>query len=95
MTCTLLGEVKQFAVVHNNTVANEGEPGFEVQEKWRTHAQKLAKVNTMAITGDRMAIGGLTEDGKGVVEMWDVSKDAVERMETLTTSTVSQDHSTQ
>lgn len=94
MTCTLLGEVKQFAVVHN-APASEGGPGFEVNEKWSSRTQKLAKVNAMSISGDRMAIGGLTGEGKGVVEIWDVGKDAVERMAASRASTVSQDNGTQ
>lgn len=90
VTCTLLGEVKQFEIVHD-APASEGGAGFGLQEKWSSRTQKLAKVNAMSITGDRMAIGGLTGDGKGVVEIWDVSKDAIERVIESSASTVSQD----
>ena len=94
MTCTLLGEVKQFAVVHNGP-ANESGPGSEVNEEWSSRTQKVAKVNAMSITGDRMAIGGLTGEGKGVVEVWDVSKDAIGRMVASRAGIVSQGDSAQ
>ena len=90
VTCTLLGEVKQFEIVHD-APASEGGADFDLQENWSSRTQKLAKVNAMSITGDRMAIGGLTGDGKGVDEIWDVSKDAVERVIASSASTVSKD----
>ncbi|KAI0729930.1 WD40 repeat-like protein [Fomitopsis betulina] len=92
VTCTLLGEVKQFTVIHDASATEKG-PDFEVHEALVSRTQRLAKVNAISIAGDYMAIGGLAEDGKGVIEIWDVRKEAIECV-IASKSTVIQDNTT-
>ena len=65
ITCTLLG------VIFRHTLSTEGNT-----EDWRIESipvaqtQFIAKVNTLAVHGDSLAVGGFREDGKGLAEVY-------------------------
>lgn len=65
ITCTLLG------VISRHILSTEGNA-----EDWRIESipvaqtQSIAKVNTLAIHSDNIAVGGFRADGKGLVEVY-------------------------
>ena len=65
ITCTLLG------VISRHNLPTEG-----VAEDWRIESipvaqtQFIAKVNTLAVRSDSIAVGGLRADGKGLAEVY-------------------------
>lgn len=65
ITCTLLG------VISRHILSAEGSA-----EDWRIESipvaqtQFIAKVNTLAIHSDSVAVGGFREDGKGLAEVY-------------------------
>ena len=65
ITCTLLGSISRHAL------STEGDA-----EDWRIESipiaqtQFVAKVNTLAVHGDSVAVGGFRADGKGLAEVY-------------------------
>jgi hypothetical protein len=65
ITCTLLG------VISRHILSTEGRA-----EDWRIESipvaqtQFIAKVNTLAVRGDSVAVGGFRADGKGQAEVY-------------------------
>lgn len=65
ITCTLLGAISRHAL------STEGNA-----EDWRiesipiAHTQFVAKVNTLAVHGDSVTVGGFRADGKGLAEVY-------------------------
>jgi len=65
ITCTLLG------VIFRHTLFGEGNV-----EDWRIESipvaqtQSIAKVNTLAVHGESVAVGGFRADGKGLAEVY-------------------------
>ncbi|KAJ4487736.1 WD40-repeat-containing domain protein [Lentinula aciculospora] len=65
---TLLGLIIQWRI---NSEAGNGDD--IVKEVWRKKAVKLAKVNALVTIDAKIAIGGFSKDGNGVIEIWDRS----------------------
>jgi hypothetical protein len=65
IACTLRGTVVSFDVS-----IDEGAQVPVLTEQWRQEAEKLDKVNCMAVYGEFIVIGGFEEQGKGVAEVW-------------------------
>jgi hypothetical protein len=65
LTCTLLG------AIFRHTLSTEGNT-----EDWRIESipvaqtQFIAKVNTLAVHSNSVAVGGFREDGKGLAEVY-------------------------
>lgn len=38
---------------------------------WTGEAQAIEKINALIIDDKRIFLGGLSKDGKGVIEIWD------------------------
>ena len=68
VTCTLLG------AIFRHSLSTEGNA-----EDWRIESipvaqtQFIAKVNTLGVHGDSVAVGGFREDGKGLAEVYQYS----------------------
>jgi hypothetical protein len=65
ISCTLLG-----TVAHHNLSRTGTDKAPKLTTVWTKDTQALAKVNTIAVIGDRIAIGGIGKNEKGVVEVW-------------------------
>jgi hypothetical protein len=63
--CTLLGNLTQYYLVHD-----EEEGSVELQELWQKESQGLEKVNALIVDEKRIIVGGLSADGRGVIEIW-------------------------
>jgi hypothetical protein len=63
ISCTLLG-----SVTHHQLSRTDGAP--ELTTTWTRNTQALAKVNAISVAGDRIAIGGIGTNEKGIVEVW-------------------------
>jgi hypothetical protein len=65
VTCTLLG------VIFRHILSTEGNAeGWKIESIPVAQTQFIAKVNTLAVHGDRVAVGGFREDGKGLAEVY-------------------------
>lgn len=40
---------------------------------WSRETQHVAKVNTLTVNDRNIAIGGLDQEGRGVIEIWEVN----------------------
>ena len=58
VTCTLLGSLSQYEVGAGST------------KIWSRSAEKLEKVNCMRSNGKYIAVGGFSNGGKGLVEVY-------------------------
>jgi hypothetical protein len=65
ITCTLLGTVSQ----HHIELDAPGDL-VKIETVWAEGVKSLAKVNTLAVDGHWIAIGGFGTDGRGVIEIW-------------------------
>jgi hypothetical protein len=65
ITCTLLG------VIFRHTLSTEGNvENWKIESIPVAQTQFIAKVNTLAVHGDSVAVGGFREDGKGLAEVY-------------------------
>lgn len=64
LTSTLLGRLAQ----HDITYSSEQQ--VEVQTSWNAEVQTLVKVNAITAQGDWLVVGGISKEGKGIVEVW-------------------------
>jgi hypothetical protein len=65
VTCTLLG------VIFRHTLSTEGNAeDWKVESIPVAQTEFIAKVNTLAVHGDSIAVGGFREDGKGLAEVY-------------------------
>lgn len=65
ISCTLLG-----TVTHHQLSRTGVEKALELTATWTQETTALAKVNTISVTTNRIAIGGIGKNEKGVVEVW-------------------------
>jgi hypothetical protein len=49
---------------------NSTGPG-EVTELWRSEVKTVHKVNALVVNDTKIVIGGFSEDGKGIIEIWE------------------------
>jgi hypothetical protein len=55
----------------HHRLAHTGTDGaLELTATWTQNTRTLAKVNGIAVTGNRIAIGGIGKNKKGIVEVW-------------------------
>lgn len=59
-----MGALKLFKLGRENGVAKE------LRNIWEGKTTKIEKVNSIAVDAKRIAIGGLSKDGKGFIELW-------------------------
>ncbi|KAJ7741586.1 WD40-repeat-containing domain protein [Mycena maculata] len=64
---TLLGNVMQYRLIRQETTA-------QLVKIWEGNTGNISKVNTLIIDERRVVIAGLSENAKGVVEIWDLIK---------------------
>ncbi|KAI0072790.1 WD40 repeat-like protein [Panus rudis PR-1116 ss-1] len=65
ITCTLLGTLAKHSLSYDDESGN-----IESETVWTADAKSIEKVNGISVSGNRLAVGGITKDGKGVVEIW-------------------------
>ena len=57
-------------------VVHDDDEGSVLLDKiWQQETQSIKKVNALVVDDKRVVVGGLTAEGKGVIEIW--KKDAV------------------
>lgn len=66
---TLLGVMTRYEVVYDY---DEG--SVTLDKIWEQETQDVKKVNALVVDEKRVVVGGLTAEGKGVIEIW--KKDA-------------------
>ncbi|CCM04721.1 uncharacterized protein FIBRA_06909 [Fibroporia radiculosa] len=64
VTCTLLGKLATYAVFRGT------EDNLVTQKGWSAETSGIAKVNAMCVKDHWIFVGGLNNDGKGMIEMW-------------------------
>ncbi|KAK0490864.1 hypothetical protein IW261DRAFT_1547159 [Armillaria novae-zelandiae] len=62
---TLLGNVMELRLNHD---CKEGEE--QVMPIWQQQAKSLAKVNALVVDDKKIVLGGISGDGKGIIEIW-------------------------
>ncbi|KAG6876465.1 hypothetical protein C0993_002855 [Termitomyces sp. T159_Od127] len=67
---TLLGVMTRYEVVYDY---DEG--SVTLDKIWEQETQSVKKVNALVVDENRVIVGGLTSEGKGVIEIW--KKDVV------------------
>ena len=67
VTCSLLGKVAE------HTVTYAEDSTARLTTTWTSTATDLAKVNALTASAEWLIIGGFSEDGKGVAEVWKLS----------------------
>jgi len=67
VTCTLLGKL----AIH--TVSYDSEGAVQLNVAWSSQTQGIEKVNAIAVNTRWLVVAGLGKDGKGVVEVWELS----------------------
>ena len=65
ISCTLLG-----TVTHHQLSRTDVDETLELTATWTQETKALAKVNAISVTTNRIAIGGIGKNEKGVVEVW-------------------------
>ena len=64
ITCTLLG------VISRHNLSTEGVEDWRIESTPVAQTQFIAKVNTLAVHSDSVAVGGFRADGKGLAEVY-------------------------
>lgn len=64
LTSTLLGKLAR------HDISYDDQQKLHVNTTWTAEVQSLAKVNGIALNDKYLAVGGITKDGKGSVEIW-------------------------
>ncbi|TFK30269.1 WD40 repeat-like protein [Coprinopsis marcescibilis] len=64
-TSTLLGLITQWEIVYQ-----EEERRILLKMLWQGETKNLEKVNKLIADQNRIIVGGLTKDGKGLIEVW-------------------------
>lgn len=62
---TLLGVMTRY-----NPIYDPVEGSIELDKLWQKETESIKKVNALVVDEKRIIIGGLTEDGNGVFEIW-------------------------
>ncbi|KAJ3850747.1 WD40-repeat-containing domain protein [Lentinula lateritia] len=65
-TSTLLGSIAQWRI--NGETSDRDK---NIEELWRKKGIALEKVNALVTNDTKIAIGGFSKDGKGIIEIWD------------------------
>lgn len=60
-------------MTHHQISRTVGNEALELTATWTRNTQALAKVNALSVTENRIAIGGIGTNEKGVVEVWKVN----------------------
>ena len=53
------------------------EDSLQVESCWKASTQSAIKINAMVASEERIAVGGFSQDGKGLVELWAVTSESV------------------
>lgn len=53
-----------------NPIYDPVEGSIELDKLWQKETESIKKVNALVVDEKRIIIGGLTEDGNGVFEIW-------------------------
>lgn len=69
VSSTLLGTVTQYQITRT-----EANGTLELTATWSQDTKALAKVNAIAVSENRIAIGGIGKNAKGVVEVWEAKR---------------------
>lgn len=82
LTCTLLGKLALHVVSYDDNTRSR------LDTKWTGEVVELQKVNAIAATNNWLAVGGFSEGGAGLVEVWKITEHEhlVESMSTLSVS---------
>lgn len=62
VSVTLLGQVAQHNII--------GTTELSLEYEWSLQTKAVAKANALAVSRDKIVIGGLTSEGRGVTEVW-------------------------
>lgn len=62
---TLLGNLTQYHLVYD-----EEEGSVVLQQLWQKESLGLEKVNALIVDEKRIIVGGLSANGRGVIEIW-------------------------
>lgn len=65
LICSLLGCLKAYSLVYDSAKT------LNTKLIWDSDVKEVAKVNAIAVNDRWLVVGGLTRDGKGVLEIWD------------------------
>ncbi|KAG6810284.1 hypothetical protein H0H92_012582 [Tricholoma furcatifolium] len=78
-TSTLMGVLVRYEVAFDEVEPGRGRGRgrVSVDKVWQLETQSVKKVNALAVDEKRVVVGGLTADGKGVVEIWKKEIEAV------------------
>lgn len=70
-TCSLLGSLTHFCISRQSSSSAGEQPS--ITKAWACNVREIAKANAIAATLDLLVVGGMSKDGKGVIELWDVA----------------------
>ncbi|EKM55195.1 uncharacterized protein PHACADRAFT_95688 [Phanerochaete carnosa HHB-10118-sp] len=68
LTSTLLGRLAR------HDISYDDQQKLHVNTAWRAEVRNLVKVNGIALNDKYLAVGGITKDGKGLVEVWSLDE---------------------
>lgn len=66
-TCTLLGRLAR------HELSYDAAQRPQVETVWKSETKSLAKVNTISVSSKWIVLGGITQQAKGLVEVWALS----------------------
>lgn len=66
-TCTLLGRLARHKLSYDEAQRPQ------VETVWKNETKSLAKVNTISVSSKWVVLGGITQQAKGLVEVWALS----------------------
>ncbi|KAL6305311.1 WD40 repeat-like protein [Sparassis latifolia] len=64
ITCSLLGTISGYHI------SRDSDSKLKAGKFWSAGSKGIAKVNSLSISGQWLAVGGLVTDGKGIIEIW-------------------------
>ena len=64
---TMLGVITQYELIYD---AQDDQGQALLRRLWQGDVKTIEKVNAMLVDDRRIIVGGLSKDGKGVIEVW-------------------------
>jgi len=65
ITSTLLGVITQYHLIYD-----QAEASVVIQQLWQKESPRLTKVNALIADDKRIIVGGFSNQGRGVIEIW-------------------------
>lgn len=62
---TMLGVVTQYEVL-----SDPKQDSVDIDKVWQKKTQGVEKVNALIVDEKRIIVGGLSKEGKGIIEIW-------------------------